>query len=117
MKKSLIILANIGFVMLVMAFVLLYTRGEARSMEQAQMEAFESMTVAMEKVTANYLQGEQRLCDSWANSINSFDLDMEGAIDFLKTARTMPEMNGHVAKPVDMKLVMKEIRRIKEERA
>ena len=25
-------------------------------------------------------------------------------------------MNGHIAKPVDMKLVIKEIRRIKEER-
>ena len=96
MKKTLIILVNIGFVLLVMAFVLLYTSSEARSMVEAQKEAFESMTVAMEKVTANYLEGEQRLCDSWANTINNSEMSMDEAIAFLRAARTMPEITAHL---------------------
>ena len=96
MNKRLIIFVNIGFVLAILAFVALYTQNEARSLVNTQTTAFENMTETMEQVTTNYLVGEQRLCDSWANTINNSDMDMDAAIDFLMAARTMPEITAHL---------------------
>ena len=95
-KKYLIILTNVIIVLGILAFVVLYAQGENRSIVETQTDAFESMTVAMEHVTTNYLEGEQRICDSWANYINAHDLTIEEAVDFLRDARAVPEAMGHI---------------------
>ena len=76
MKKNLIILANVLIVVGIIAFVYVHINRQNRLTVAAQTEAFQSMTVAMERVTTNYLVGEQRVCDSWANYINSADLTL-----------------------------------------
>ena len=43
-------------------------------------ENFMNMSIGMEQVTTNYLEGEQRLCDSWAACINSRKMNMAEAI-------------------------------------
>ena len=57
----------------------------------------------------------RKLEDSWASSIPivamTADAFSENVAECLNAG-----MNGHIAKPVDMKLVIKEIRRIKEGR-
>ena len=55
------------------------------------------------------------LADPWASSIPiiamTADAFSENVTECLEAG-----MNGHIAKPVDVKLVIKEIRRIKEEK-
>jgi CheY-like chemotaxis protein len=58
----------------------------------------------------------RKLDDPWASSIPivamTADAFSENVTECLNAG-----MNGHIAKPVDIKLVIKEIRRIKEERS
>ena len=54
------------------------------------------MTAAMEKVTTNYLEGEQRICDSWANYIRSREMTLQEATDFVGAALTSEEICAHL---------------------
>ena len=76
MKKTLIIITNFLIVIFSIFFVVLYVRKQSASMETYNTENFMNMSIGMEQVTTNYLEGEQRLCDSWAACINSRKMNM-----------------------------------------
>ena len=96
MKKNWIILANVLIVLGILAFVLVYTGNEARNAVANEIDAFEGMTVAMARVTTNYLESEQRVCNSWAKYINSRDMTMEAATEYIRNCLTRPENMGHI---------------------
>ena len=50
----------------------------------------------MEHVTENYLEGEQRLCDSWAACINSRKMNMTEAMSYLKVAQRIQNISAHI---------------------
>ena len=96
MKKTLIILANFLIVIFTIFFVLLYVRNQSAFMKTYNTENFMTMSIGMEQVTTNYLEGEQRLCDSWAACINSKNMNMTEAMDFLKVAQRIPNISAHI---------------------
>ena len=57
MKRIGIVLTNVLIMIGILLFVALYVGKEQRKLTAAQVAAFEDMTVAMERVTANYLEG------------------------------------------------------------
>ena len=57
----------------------------------------------------------RRLEDPWASSIPIVAMTADAFSENI-TECLNAGMNGHIAKPVDIKLVIKEIRRIKDER-
>lgn len=59
-------------------------------------ENFMTMSIGMEKVTTNYLEGEQRLCDSWAACINSRKMNMNEAMSYLKVAQRIQNISAHI---------------------
>ena len=59
-------------------------------------ENFMTMSIGMEKVTTNYLEGEQRLCDSWAACINSRKMNMQEAMSYLKVAQRIQNISAHI---------------------
>ena len=61
MRKILIIIVNIFIIAAILFSVVIYSRYESRVSYQRQIEYFENTTVTMERVTENYLEGEQRL--------------------------------------------------------
>ena len=79
MKKILMILGNVLIVTVILIFVSVYIDAEQKRILASQTESFESMTVAMENVTTNYLVGEQQVCNTWANYINSRNMTAEEA--------------------------------------
>ena len=58
----------------------------------------------------------RKLEDPWASSIPIIAMTADAFSENV-TECMNAGMNGHIAKPVDIKLVIKEIRRIKEERS
>ena len=96
MKKNLIIVVNVLIVLSILAFVLLYTSNDARTTLDARVDAFQGMTAAMVRVTTNYLESEQRVCNSWAKYINSVEMEPEAAIEYLRACLTRPENSAHV---------------------
>ena len=96
MKRSLIIITNFLIVIFTIFFVLLYVRKQSASMEAYNTENFMNMSFGMEQVTTNYLEGEQRLCDSWAACINSSKMDMDEAMAYLNVAQLIPNISAHI---------------------
>ena len=96
MKKHLIILVNVLIVAAILLFVVQYARNESRDIVRAQTDSFLDLTVAMEQVTTNYLEGEQRICDTWASAINAGDLTIGEAVDFVRSAQVMPQIMGQI---------------------
>ena len=96
MKKVLTIFINILFVLFTIFFVLLYVRKQSASMQSYNTENFMTMSVGMEQVTTNYLEGEQRLCDSWAACINRRKMNMSEAMSYLNVAQRIPNNSAHI---------------------
>ena len=96
MKKTYIIVINVIIMLTILVFVVLYTGYENRISYQRQVEHFENTTVTMEKVTENYLEGEQSVCDIWAQYINCRSMTMEEAIDFVRSTHVLGNTSAHL---------------------
>ncbi|MBQ3927741.1 MAG: hypothetical protein II710_03785, partial [Clostridia bacterium] len=96
MKRAGIIIVNVIIMVLILAFVVVYIFLDNKNTRERQTEHFESSTVTLEHVTENYMEGEQRICDVWARYINSEDMTMEEAVDFIRISHVLPKASAHL---------------------
>ena len=96
LKKTGIIIVNIFIMIAMLTFVIVYSVIENKNMIQRQIEHFENTTVSMERVTENYLEGEQRICDVWARYINSQEMNMEEAVSFIRVSHVLANASAHI---------------------
>ena len=96
MKKTGVIIVNVLIMIALLSFVFLYSRYESRYATQRQIEHYESTTITMERVTENYLEGEQRICDVWARYINSENMTIEDAASFIRISHVLPKASAHI---------------------
>jgi signal transduction histidine kinase/CheY-like chemotaxis protein len=96
MKKIYIILINVIIMIIMLTFVAMYSGYENRVSYRRQIEHFEDSTTAMERVTVNYLEGEQRICDVWAHYINSKNMTMEEAADYIRISHVRKNTSAHL---------------------
>ena len=96
MKKAGIIFINVFIMVAILAFVAVYTIFENSSTRQRQTEHFENTTVTIERVTENYLEGEQRICDVWAQYIESQEMSIDEAADFIRPSHVLPNASAHL---------------------
>lgn len=96
MKKSFIIFVNVIIMAAILIFVVLYSGYENQDSYRRQIEHFENTTVAMEQVTENYLEGEQRICDVWAQYINNNSMTMEEAADYIRNLHVLRDTSAHL---------------------
>ena len=96
MKKILTIIVNVITIAAILIFVILYSRFENTNSYRRQIEHFESTLVTMEKVTENYLEGEQQICDVWARYINSEHMTMEEAVAFIRSSHVLEKASAHL---------------------
>ena len=86
MQRALIVAVNICIMVAIMVFVVLYSNFESQDAFQRQVEHFENTTVTMERVTENYLEGEQRICDVWAKMLADGTASMDEAVALIRQA-------------------------------
>ena len=96
MKRTGIVLVNILVMVSILAFVAVYIAFENHTTQQRQTEHFENTTVTIERVTENYLEGEQRICDVWARYINSREMTIEEAAAFIRISHVLPNASAHL---------------------
>ena len=96
MKRAGIIIINVIIMTAILVFVVFYTILENENSLKRQTEHFENTTIAMEHVTENYLEGEQRICDVWARYINSKDMTMEEAASFIRISHVLQNASAHL---------------------
>ena len=96
MKKIWIVIVNVLITVSMLVFVVIYSNYESKVNTQRQIGHFENTTITMKRVTENYLVGEQRICDVWSHYINSEDLTMEEAVDFIRISHVLPSASAHI---------------------
>ena len=96
MKNSIIIIINVIIMAAILTFVVLYSGYENQSSYHRQIEHFENTTVTMEQVTENYLEGEQRVCDVWAQYINNNAMTMEEAAAYIRESHVLENTSAHL---------------------
>ncbi len=96
MKKTLIIFVNVVIISSILIFVAFYSGYESATAYKRQIEHFENITVTMEHVTENYLEGEQRICDVWANYINNKNMTIEEAADYIRASHVLTSTSAHL---------------------
>ncbi len=95
-KRYLIILVNVAVMLAILGFVLLYAQRVANESFASEVAQFETATVTMEQVTANYLESEQDICNVWARYINSKSLTIDEAVSFIRSSHVSPDDAAHV---------------------
>ena len=96
MKRLWIIIVNIMIMIAMLLFVSIYSYYEKNDMKERQVEHFENVTISMEHVTDNYLEGEQRVCDVWAHYINSENMTIDEAISFIRVSHVLKNTSAHI---------------------
>ena len=96
MNKKWIIIVNVFIMIAMLFFVVLYSKLQSQNTAQSQIEHFENTTIAMERVTENYLEGEQRICDVWARYINSRNMTIDEAVSFIRISHVLPNASAHI---------------------
>ena len=96
MKKKIIIISNIIIVAIILVFVVFYSRSESKKSYELELEHFVNTTITMGQVTDNYLEGEQRVCDVWAQYINSENMTMEEATDYIRSSHVLTNTSAHI---------------------
>ena len=96
MKKIFMILVNVIIMAAILIFVVLNSGVKSRDSYRRQIEHFEDTTVTMERVTQNYMEGEQRICDVWARYINNRSMTMEEATDFIRASHVLANSSAHL---------------------
>ena len=96
MMKTLTLMGNVLIVALILVLTLFHVNSEQKRSLSAKTAAFENMTLAMENVATNYLLGEEQVCQSWANHINSKRMTTEEAIAFVRSSISSPEVMAHI---------------------
>ena len=80
----------------ILVFVSLYARHQSQADFDAKVVSFQNMTTAMEQVTENYLEGEQRICDVWARYISSKNMTIEEAVSFIRISHVSQKASAHI---------------------
>ena len=96
LKTSWIVLANVALMAAILAFVALYSNREKKENYEHQVEHFVNTTAAMERVTGNYLEGEQGICDNWAQYINSREMTLEEAAAYVRATHAKATTSAHL---------------------
>ena len=96
LKTSWIVIANIALMSAILVFVALYSNYERKGNYRSRVDHFVNATVAMEQVTGNYLEGEQGICDNWAQYINNQDLTLEEAAAYIRATHVTVDVSSHL---------------------
>ncbi len=96
MKKTWVTIVNMFIMIAMLTFVVLYSNYEKRDMTRTQTEHFENVTITMEHVTENYLEGEQRICDVWARYILNENMTIEEAVSFIRRSHVLSNTSAHI---------------------
>ena len=91
-----VVIVNALIIIGMITFVVVYSNIEVRESTKQQTEHFENTTITMEHVTENYLEGEQRICDVWAHYINSENMAIEDATDFIRISHVLKNAAAHI---------------------
>lgn len=98
-QKAVIITLNILLVAAAVCSVIIFSVFVDRRQEQTTLDAFVSAVESMKDISENYLLTERTAAKNWAYYIENKDLDLDGALDYIRSANAQQDRFAHI---VDM---------------
>ena len=95
-KRFRIIAANILIIAIVIIVVAVYVGQSKQKAYLDDIDHFLNLTDSMERVTENYLEGEQHICDVWTHHINSSNMTLEEATEFVRGSHVHTKVSAHL---------------------
>ncbi len=96
MKKIILLISDFLIIGLLIAFVFIYSSIEKTNNYKEKVKNFVTSTVALEHVTEIYMEGEQGICDVWAHYINSQNMTLEEAREFISKSHVRNYTAAHI---------------------
>lgn len=87
-KRVVIILLNLMLITAAVLSVVIYSKHVRRQQEETTLNAFISAVESMKGISENYLQTEKVFADNWAKYIEKNDLDLDGALEYIRSSNT-----------------------------
>lgn len=98
-KKIILLICNVLLILAMLTAAWIYSRYISRTQTQSKEADFIRTVESMKQVSQNYLDGERGYVKNWSAYISSNHMDMEEALDFLRTINTNEKRFVHI---VDM---------------
>lgn len=98
-SKVILIICNLFLILAMITAAWLYSGHISKSQEEIKLTDFIRTIESMKTVSQNYLNGEKGYIEDWASYISENDMNMDEALDFLRSINTNKERFIHI---VDM---------------
>lgn len=100
---SWIFVINTLIVLAIVLFVGIYSRREHEEGLAREREQFTNLIISMERITTNYLEHEQHICNIWANYINDEIPTLEEAMEYVRLTQSgYDEGSSQIVFPDDL---------------
>lgn len=94
-----LVLCNVLLFGIAIISTVLYSTFFKREQERVKVDAFVSAVESMKSVSANYLDTEKNFAADWAAYIDSHNMTIDGALDYIRATNTNEDRYAHI---VDM---------------
>ena len=102
-RTTRIFIINVVMMLAIVAFVGFYSRQQHEAGLTEERNQFTNMIIALERITTNYLEHEQHICNIWANYINDENATLEQAMDYIRLTQSgFDEGTAHIIFPDDL---------------
>ena len=98
-KKTVLILLNLLLILTTVCSVVIYSKYVRQQQEETRLNAFVSAVESMKGISENYLLTERVFAKNWASYIEKADLDLDGALEYIRSSNTQQDRFAHI---VDM---------------
>ena len=97
--KIALTLCNIILLLAVIFFAMHYSANVRADQEQAARDTFCTTVETMKQLSIRYLEAEQTIAENWAAYMESRNMSVEEALDYVRSANTQTDRSAHI---VDM---------------
>ncbi|MCI6020635.1 MAG: hypothetical protein PUD90_03500 [Clostridia bacterium] len=94
--KTVLAVVNICLIVTAILSLFLYSGYIREGQRKSNIDAFCSTIESMKLISWNYLKTEEGYVKDWAGYIQSRDMDMEEALDYIKNANSNKDRYAHI---------------------
>lgn len=98
-SRNILILGNIILILAAVAFVIYYATDVRRNREEMERDTFSSTVETMKQISVRYLDTEKINAEDWAAYIESQNMTLEEALEYIRASNTQEDRRAHI---VDM---------------
>ena len=94
--ESQLTLCNIILLLAVIFFAVRYSAGVQAEQEQMALDTFCTTVETMKQLSTRYLDAEENYARDWAAYIESRNMDLDEALEYIRSSNTQTDRSAHI---------------------